>query len=163
MIKTFLNIVFGSLISTLIGSFFALLISFNIISKRARFRYQTLYLFNDIMTLSILTLLWYYVDDLILAFSFFAALSTVFQIYKLLVGIYSIDKRFRLLVLSLGASHNEYSLFTLERNFGKLFANILKFYVLCLISFLVSLTPYASDIGFFSLIIGLILTLIQAE
>jgi len=163
MLRTFENIMFGSLISTLIGSFFALLISFNIISKRARFRYQTLYLFNDIMTVSILTLLWYYIDNLIWAFALFAVLSTVFQIYKLLVGIYSIDKRFRLLVLSLGASHNEYSIFILERNLGKLFANILKFYVLCLISFLVSLTPYASDIGFFSLIIGLVLTLFQAD
>ena len=163
MLRTFENIMFGSLISTLIGSFFALLISFNIISKRARFRYQTLYLFNDIMTVSILTLLWYYIDNLIWAFALFAVLSTVFQIYKLLVGIYSIDKCFRLLVLSLGASHNEYSIFILERNLGKLFANILKFYVLCLISFLVSLTPYASDISFFSLIIGLVLTLFQAD
>lgn len=163
MIKTFLNIIFGSLISTLIGSFFAVVISFGVISKRPRFRYQTLYFFNDIMTLGLLTLLWYYVDNLIIAFALFAMLSTVFLIYKLLVGVYSIDRRFRLLILSLGASHNEYSLFILERNLGKFFANLLKFYVLCLIGFLVSLTNYASDIGFFSLIVGLILTLFQAD
>ncbi|AMW32636.1 hypothetical protein [Fervidobacterium islandicum] len=163
MIKTFLNIIFGSLISTLIGSFFAVFISFSIISRRATFRYQPLYFFNDIMTLGVLALLWYYVDDLIVAFSLFSALATVFLIYKLLVGVYSIDRRFRLLILSLGVSHNEYSLFILERNLGKLFANLLKFYVLCLIGFLVSLTNYASDIGFFSLIVGLVLTLFQAD
>ncbi|WP_249741736.1 hypothetical protein [Fervidobacterium pennivorans] len=115
------------------------------------------------MTLGLLTLLWYYVDNLIIAFALFAMLSTVFLIYKLLVGVYSIDRRFRLLILSLGASHNEYSLFIFERNLGKFFANLLKFYVLCLIAFLVSLTNYASDIGFFSLIVGLILTLFQAD
>ncbi|MGQ9856882.1 MAG: hypothetical protein ACUVQF_09105 [Fervidobacterium sp.] len=163
MITSFLNILFGSAISTLVGSIVGLLVSYNIISKRARVRYQPLFLFNDVMMLSIMTLIWYYVDNLYLAYLFFIIMSSIFLVYKLLVAVYSMDKRFRLLVLSLGADHSEYSRFILEKNLGRFFANVLKFYVLCIIGFLTSLTIYASDIGFFGLIVGLVFSIVQTD
>ncbi|MGB9615126.1 MAG: hypothetical protein ACP5KD_08745 [Fervidobacterium sp.] len=163
MIVAFENIVFGSLISTLIGSLLAVLISYEIVAKKARLRYQSLYFFNEIMTMGALTLLWYYLDSLYVIFPILSILSITYQLYKLLVSIYSLDKRFRLLILSLGTSHAEYSRFILEKNLGKMIGNLLKFYTISLISFLVSMNNYASDIGFFSLIVGLALTLLQSD
>ncbi len=163
MAATFQHIIFGSLISTLIGSLFSVLIAYEIVARRSRLKYQSLYLFNEIMTVGGLILLWYYVENLPTLFILLAVLSITYQLYKLLVSIYSADKRFRLLILSLGTSHLEYSRFVLEKNLGKMFGNLLKFYTLSLISFFVSLTPYASNIGFLSLIIGLVLTLLQVD
>ncbi|HOM73959.1 MAG TPA: hypothetical protein PKI14_07330 [Fervidobacterium sp.] len=163
MIGEFLHIIFGSLISTLIGSLVSLLIAFEIVSKRSRIRYQPLFLFNEMMMAGVLILIWAYLDNLFILFCLIAALSLTYQLYKLLVGIYSIDKRFRLLVLSLGVDHREYARFTIERNLGRLFGNLLKFYTLSLVTFLVSMTAYASNMGFFAIIVGLILSLFQID
>ncbi|MFN3328455.1 MAG: hypothetical protein ACK40U_06315, partial [Fervidobacterium pennivorans] len=159
----FQHIIFGSLISTLIGSLLSLIIAFEIITKKSKLKYQSLYFFNEVMIVGGLMLLWYYIENIVMLFSILTILSFLYQIYKLLVGIYSMDKRFRLLILSLGTNHNEYSLFILEKNLGKLFGNLLKFYTLTLISFFASLTPFASNIGFFSLIVGLFLSLLQVD
>jgi len=163
MIGEFLHIIFGSLISTLIGSLVSLLIAFEIVSKRSRIRYQPLFLFNEMMMAGVLILIWAYLDNLFILFCLIAALSLTYQLYKLFVGIYSIDKRFRLLVLSLGVDHREYARFTIERNLGRLFGNLLKFYTLSLVTFLVSMTAYASNMGFFAIIVGLILSLFQID
>ncbi|MCX7654197.1 MAG: hypothetical protein N2Z58_05935 [Fervidobacterium sp.] len=163
MAEIFQHIVFGSLISTLVGSLFSVLIAYEIVAKRARFTYQPLYLFNEIMTIGGLILLWFYIENIVFVFTLLALLSIMYQLYKLFVSVYSSDKRFRLLILALGASRLEYSKFVLEKNLGKMFGNLIKFYTLSLIGFLISLTPYASDIGFFSLIVGLILTLLQVD
>ncbi len=163
MLQGFEHVIYGSAISTLIGSLFAVLISFEIVSKRAKLRYQSLYFFNEIMTVGCLILMWYYLDNIYLIFAILTALSITYQLYKLLVAIYSVDKRFRLLILSLGTSHSEYARFVLEKNLGKMLGNLLKFYTVSLISFLASLTPYASNIGFLALIVGLILTLLQSD
>lgn len=163
MTDVFQHIIFGSLISTLIGSLFSVIIAFEIITKKSKIKYQSLYFFNEVMIVGGLMLLWYYIENLLMLFSILTILSFLYQIYKLLVGIYSMDKRFRLLILSLGTNHNEYSLFILEKNLGKLFGNLLKFYTLTLISFFASLTPFAANIGFFSLIVGLFLSLLQVD
>lgn len=163
MTEIFQHIIFGSLISTLIGSLFSVIIAFEIITKKSKIKYQSLYFFNEVMIVGGLILLWYYIENFVMLFSILTILSFLYQIYKLLVGIYSMDKRFRLLILSLGTSHNEYSLFILEKNLGKLFGNLLKFYTLTLISFFASLIPFASNIGFFSLIVGLFLSLLQVD
>ncbi|HCI29466.1 MAG TPA: hypothetical protein DE117_04685 [Fervidobacterium sp.] len=140
-----------------------MLIAFEIVSKRSRIRYQPLFLFNEMMMAGVLILIWAYLDNLFILFCLIAALSLTYQLYKLLVGIYSIDKRFRLLVLSLGVDHREYARFTIERNLGRLFGNLLKFYTLSLVTFLVSMTAYASNMGFFAIIVGLILSLFQID
>lgn len=163
MTDVFQHIIFGSLISTLIGSLFSLITAFEIITKKSKLKYQSLYFFNEVMIVGGLMLLWYYIENMVMLFSILTILSFLYQIYKLLVGIYSMDKRFRLLILSLGTNHNEYSLFILEKNLGKLFGNLLKFYTLTLISFFASLKPFASNIGFFSLIVGLFLSLLQVD
>lgn len=154
---------YGSLISTLIGGLFSVIIAYDIIAKKSRIKYQPLYVFNEVMISGGLILIWYYIDNLILLFSVLTILSTLYQIYKLLVGIYSMDRRFRLLILSLGTSHSEYARFILEKNLEKFFGNLIKFYTLSLISFFASLNPYALNIGFFSLIVGLLLTLLQVN
>lgn len=163
MFEPFQHILYGALLATLIGSLFAFVMIYRITLKLARFKYEPLYLFNDIMTSGLLILCWYYLDNLILIFFVVGFFAFTYQLYKLLVGIYSVDKRFRLLVLSLGVSHDEYARFTLERNIARLFGNMLKFYVLSLMTFLVSLGSNAPDIGYFALIVGLILSLIQTD
>lgn len=163
MIQVFLHIFFGSLIASLVGSLVSLFVAFEVVSKRSRIRYQPLFLFNEIMMAGVLVLVWFYIDNLFALFLLVGVFSFAYQLYKLLVGIYSIDKRFRLLVLSLGVSHREYARFTLERNLGRLFGNLMKFYTLSLVTFLVTMTPYAFDFGFFAIIVGLVLSLFQID
>lgn len=163
MIQAFLHILFGSLIASLVGSLVSLFVALEIISRHSQIRYQPLFLFNEMMMAGVLILVWFYIDSLFALFLLIGILSFTYQLYKLLVGIYSVDKRFRLLVLSLGVSHREYARFTIERNLGRLFGNLLKFYTFSLVTFLVAMTPYAFDIGFFSIIVGLVLSLFQVE
>lgn len=163
MFETFEPVLYGCAIATLVGSLVAFLLAYRITEKVARFRYEPLYLFNDIMTSGLLILCWYYVGPLSLNFVLVGLLSFLYQTYKLLVGIYSVDKRFRLLVLSLGVSHQEYARFTLEKNIGRLLANMLKFYTLSLVTFFLFSSPFAPDLGYFSLIVGLVLSLVQHD
>ncbi|ONN26860.1 hypothetical protein XJ44_07375 [Thermosipho affectus] len=152
-----------SLISGALGLLISVLTVFFIVISNSFFKYNTFRFFNEIMVLGFGILGWYFIPSGILCFLFFLLISTLYQIYRIIREIYSIDVRFRILVLALGKDRFEYSLFSIKRVRKRIIGSFFKLLVILIASYAISQSLHAMLVGVISLLVGVILIFLKLD
>jgi hypothetical protein len=106
---------------------------------------------------------WYYLNTSTLSFLFLVILSILYHLYRIISEIYSIDNRFRTLVLALGKDRFEYAAFSLKRIKRRIFGTFFKYLVIILTGYSVSQSLHPLIIGGISLVVGVIIIILRLD
>jgi hypothetical protein len=159
MLKIFLIVS----ISGALGLLISIIFSFLIVLTSSFFKYGSFRLFNEIMVLGLAIFGWYYLNTSTLSFLFLVILSILYHLYRIISEIYSIDNRFRTLVLALGKDRFEYAAFSLKRIKRRIFGTFFKYLVIILTGYSVSQSLHPLIIGGISLVVGVIIIILRLD
>lgn len=159
MLKLFLIVTFSGVLGLLISIIF----SFLIVLSNSFFKYGSFRFFNEIMVLGLSIFGWFYLTSNLLSFMFFLFLSVLYHLYRIISEIYSIDARFRTLVLALGKDRFEYATFSLKRVRRRILGTFLKYFTIILTGYSVSQSLHPLIIGGISLIVGSIIIILRLD
>ncbi|QTA37212.1 hypothetical protein JYK00_05540 [Thermosipho ferrireducens] len=154
---------FVSLITGALGLLISIFFAFLIILSSNTFKYGTFRFFNEMMVLGFSILGWVYIKPKGFIFVFFLVLSVLNHLYRIVREVYSVDNRFRTLVLALGHDRFEYALFSLRRVRKRMFATFFKYSVIVFAAFSISQSLHPEEIGVISLIVGSLLIVLGID
>ncbi|WP_073070951.1 hypothetical protein [Thermosipho atlanticus] len=159
MVKVLLVISLSGALGLLVSIIFAFLI----VLSNSFFRYGTFRFFNEMVVLSLGIFGWYYVKSNVINFIFLIVLSTLYHLYRIIRDIYSIDARFRTLVLALGNDRFEYASFSLKRVRRRIFGTFFKYLVILIASYSISQSLHPLIVGGISLFVGVVLIALRLD
>lgn len=159
MINVFLVVTF----SGALGLLFSVLFAFFIVVSNSFFKYGTFRLFNELMVLGFGVLGWYFFPNGFFQILYFLLLSIFYQLYRIVREIYSIDVRFRILVLALGKDRFEYAIFSLKRVRKRIIGTFFKLLTILIASYSISQSLQALIVGVISLIVGVVLIILKLD
>ncbi|MBO8160321.1 MAG: hypothetical protein H0Z24_01685 [Thermosipho sp. (in: Bacteria)] len=151
------------LMSGALGLLISIIFSFLIVLSNSFFKYGSFRLFNEIMVLGLAIYGWFYTDSFMIRLLFFVVLSSLYHLYRIISEIYSIDARFRTLVLALGKDRIEYATFSLKRVRRRIFGTFFKYIAILFAAYSVSQSLHPLLIGGISFIVGVIIILLRLD
>jgi len=161
--KIMLDVTFFTLITGAVGLLISIALAFLIVISKTFFKYGTFRVFNELIVLGLGILGWYYIPKGILQLFFFLILSTLYQLYRIIRDIYSIDTRFRILVLALGKDRFEYAIFSIKRVSKRIIGSFFKYFAILIAAYPISQSLHAEIVGVISLLVGVILVLLKLD
>jgi len=150
-------------LSGALGLLVSIIFAFLIVLSNSFFRYSSFRLFNEMMVLGLAIFGWYYISSSTINFVFFTILSALYHLYRIISEIYSIDARFRTLVLALGNDRFEYAVFSLKRVRRRILGTFFKYLVILIAAYSVSQSLHPLVIGGISLIVGAVIIVLRLD
>lgn len=157
------NVTLLTLLTGAIGLLISIFVTLFIVISNTFFKYGTFRFFNELIILGLGILGWYYVPKGPLQFLFFLTISFLYQLYRILKDIYSIDARFRVLVLALGKDRVEYAIFSLKRVRKRIIGSFFKYFTILIAAYSISQSLHTVFIGVISLLVGIVLVILKLD